>query len=103
MLYIACICMFGHHKEDVFFSLKLWPKLSLVLPHFHQNGGPGCSSLDGYFNEHGPLHFDRTTADNLTLPTLIRNPYAWNKIANMIFREWMNETFTLQIVYAYII
>lgn len=50
------------------------------------NGGPGCSSLDGYFYEQGPLHFvsDLTNDD---VPALQLNPNRWNKIANMIFLE----------------
>ncbi|KAL5463745.1 hypothetical protein EMCRGX_G032672 [Ephydatia muelleri] len=52
------------------------------------NGGPGCSSLDGYFNEQGPLHFNRSEASsNATIPSLVLNLYAWNRIANMIFLE----------------
>lgn len=51
------------------------------------NGGPGCSSLDGYFNENGPLHFNRETADKLPLPQLMYNNYTWANITNMIFLE----------------
>eukprot|EP00029_Vermamoeba_vermiformis_P002800 TRINITY_DN13162_c0_g1_i1.p1 TRINITY_DN13162_c0_g1~~TRINITY_DN13162_c0_g1_i1.p1 ORF type:complete len:468 (-),score=109.39 TRINITY_DN13162_c0_g1_i1:96-1469(-) len=47
------------------------------------NGGPGCSSLDGYFYEHGPFIFDDSTTDL----KLIERPYSWNRIANVIYLE----------------
>lgn len=52
------------------------------------NGGPGCSSLDGYFYEQGPLHFRADdTATAAGVPRLRENPFRWNRIANMLFLE----------------
>jgi len=50
------------------------------------NGGPGCSSLDGYWYELGPLHikFDNDTS---TTPVIYENDYRWNKMANVLFIE----------------
>ncbi|KAH3757701.1 serine carboxypeptidase [Pelomyxa schiedti] len=45
------------------------------------NGGPGASSLLGFFTEHGPFW---PNPDGTTLHV---NPYAWNRIANMIYLE----------------
>jgi len=49
------------------------------------NGGPGCSSMDGFFYEQGPFHFDQND-DPLNL-TLVDNPWTWTKLANVIFLE----------------
>eukprot|EP00727_Mastigamoeba_balamuthi_P002068 m51a1_g11859 hypothetical protein (914) ;mRNA; r:503783-507973 len=45
------------------------------------NGGPGASSLIGFFTEHGPF---RPDTDGKTLTP---NPYSWNKVANVIYVE----------------
>ena len=45
------------------------------------NGGPGCSSMDGLFYEHGPYIF----INNST--TLVSNPYSWNTNASVIYLE----------------
>nr|XP_006971037.2 lysosomal protective protein [Peromyscus maniculatus bairdii] len=45
------------------------------------NGGPGCSSLDGFLTEHGPFLIQ---PDGITLEY---NPYSWNLIANMLYIE----------------
>ncbi|XP_030913898.1 lysosomal protective protein [Geospiza fortis] len=45
------------------------------------NGGPGCSSMEGFLKEHGPFLIQ---PDGVTLKY---NEYAWNKIANILYVE----------------
>lgn len=48
-------------------------------------GGPGCSSLLGFFTEMGPFGVrENESKDGVHL---VRNEYAWNKIANVLFWE----------------
>lgn len=42
------------------------------------NGGPGCSSLDGFLQENGPVSWQSGTYQP------IRNPYAWTNLTNMV-------------------
>ena len=44
------------------------------------NGGPGCSSLDGFWEELGPFS---VKADG----TLELRPFRWNRLSNMLFIE----------------
>ena len=44
------------------------------------NGGPGCSSLDGWSSEHGPMQLDDDGNYNL-------NEYSWHRAANMLYIE----------------
>ena len=45
------------------------------------NGGPGCSSLLGFIQEHGPVIIPDYTSE------FRLNQFAWNKKANMIYLE----------------
>ena len=44
------------------------------------NGGPGCSSLDGWSSEHGPMQMDENGNYQM-------NEYSWHRAANMLYIE----------------
>ena len=50
-------------------------------------GGPGCSSLFGMMYENGQLHFSGEKDNSTGVPLLVQNPYAWTKVANMLWLE----------------
>ncbi|XP_057840568.1 serine carboxypeptidase 1 [Cryptomeria japonica] len=51
------------------------------------NGGPGCSSFDGFVYEHGPFNFEAATNGSGNLPKLHLNPYAWSKVSSIIYLD----------------
>ncbi|XP_010678976.2 serine carboxypeptidase-like 20 [Beta vulgaris subsp. vulgaris] len=50
------------------------------------NGGPGCSSFDGFVYEHGPFNFEAAKTEG-GLPKLHINPYSWSKVSNVIYLD----------------
>jgi len=46
------------------------------------NGGPGCSSMAGLFQENGPCLFKSNSVKSLT-----SNEYSWNNVANMLYLD----------------
>ena len=62
--------MFNLAHED-------WENKPLVL---WLNGGPGCSSLDGWSAENGPMQMD-------SKGNFIMNEYSWHRAANMLYIE----------------
>ncbi|XP_030497220.2 serine carboxypeptidase-like 20 [Cannabis sativa] len=50
------------------------------------NGGPGCSSFDGFVYEHGPFNFELPKSDG-SFPQLHLNPYSWSKVSNIIYLD----------------
>ncbi|CAL5363081.1 unnamed protein product [Camellia sinensis] len=50
------------------------------------NGGPGCSSFDGFVYEHGPFNYEARKRHG-ELPILHLNPYSWSKVSNIIYLD----------------
>lgn len=60
-----------------FFEARNNPTTAPLATWF--NGGPGCSSMIGLFQENGPCHF----VNGASTPSL--NPYSWNNNVNMLY------------------
>ncbi|BDD60985.1 hypothetical protein MAP00_006071 [Monascus purpureus] len=60
-----------------FFESRSNPSTDPLVAWF--NGGPGCSSMIGLFQENGPCRF----VNNETTPSL--NPYSFNEVANVVY------------------
>ncbi|KAG8629467.1 hypothetical protein KVT40_003332 [Elsinoe batatas] len=60
-----------------FFEARNSPTTAPLATWF--NGGPGCSSMIGLFQENGPCQF----VNGASTPSL--NPYSWNTFANMLY------------------
>ncbi|KAF9054613.1 serine carboxypeptidase [Panaeolus papilionaceus] len=60
-----------------FFAARKNPDTAPVAIWF--NGGPGSSSMNGLFQEHGPCRINNETT------TVSHNPYSWNNDVNMIY------------------
>lgn len=60
-----------------FFEARNSPTTAPLATWF--NGGPGCSSMIGLFQENGPCHF----VNGASTPS--NNTYSWNNYANMLY------------------
>ena len=63
----------------VFVESQSAPTTDPVIVWF--NGGPGCSSMLAFMQEHGPLVIDDDS------PIITTNPHPWNKNASVIYLE----------------
>ena len=63
----------------IFVESKNDPKKDPILVWF--NGGPGCSSMLGFIQEHGPYVIENGES------TFHENEYSWNKEANVLYIE----------------
>ncbi|KDR67991.1 hypothetical protein GALMADRAFT_1058390 [Galerina marginata CBS 339.88] len=76
--------MSGYINVGTGMSMWFWFFESRVSPDsapftLWLNGGPGCSSMIGLFQENGPCQVNADGA------TTVLNPFSWNNISNMIY------------------
>lgn len=71
-------------KETRKLFFWFWPAANIEHSDellFWTNGGPGCSSLEGLFQENGPLTWSWGQAE----PSL--NPFSWTNLSNVLWVE----------------
>lgn len=71
-----------HETRKLFFWF--WPTTNASNKNdllFWTNGGPGCSSLEGFLQENGPISWSWGQSE----PT--PNPFAWTQLANVVWVE----------------
>jgi len=61
---------------------KLAPTAPVLL---WLNGGPGCSSFDGFIYEHGPFSFSWAGGAPGAGVELSLNPHSWSKVAHVLY------------------
>jgi carboxypeptidase D len=71
----------NNKSRNLFFVF--YPKLGDTVDEvtIWLNGGPGCSSLEGFFQENGPFVWQPGTL------APIQNPYSWVNLTNMLWVE----------------
>ncbi|XP_056177314.1 serine carboxypeptidase-like 20 [Syzygium oleosum] len=85
--YSGYVTIDPHHGKRLFYYLvtsERDPSKDPVV--LWLNGGPGCSSFDGFVYEHGPFNFEAVKTQK-GLPRLHWNPYSWSKVSNIIYLD----------------
>ncbi|KAK7350563.1 hypothetical protein VNO77_09326 [Canavalia gladiata] len=76
----------SHGKNLYYYFVESEDKPSKDPVVLWLNGGPGCSSFDGFVYEHGPFNFEAAKTEG-GLPTLHLNPYSWSKVSSVIYLD----------------
>ncbi|OSD05763.1 alpha/beta-hydrolase [Trametes coccinea BRFM310] len=74
----------GHPNETRKLFFWFWPTNNAANVNdllFWTNGGPGCSSLEGFLQENGPISWSWGQAE----PT--PNPWSWTNLSNVLWVE----------------
>ncbi|XP_042476230.1 serine carboxypeptidase 1-like, partial [Macadamia integrifolia] len=75
------------HERKLFYYLVTSERNPLKDPVvLWLNGGPGCSSFDGFVYEHGPFNFQKANKSG-ALPRLHLNPHSWSRVSNIIYLD----------------
>ncbi|KAK6136386.1 hypothetical protein DH2020_029876 [Rehmannia glutinosa] len=85
--YSGYVTLEGNPPKNLFYYFVVSEKNPVRDPVvLWLNGGPGCSSFDGFVYEHGPFNFEAAKQRG-GLPVLHLNPYSWSKVAGIIYLD----------------
>lgn len=80
--YSGLIQLPGTQKMSHYWFVEAQTNASAAPVVLWLNGGPGCSSLDGYLYEHGPFHVNESNSNQL-----LYNPSTWTTLVSVIYLE----------------